>query len=109
LRRMRSEHIAEDRKGACIMSETTLKPNIEAQFAYLDACAQIEAHAEIVEDPDDDSQWFDSKGTDTDISEEVAYLESRRLIVRHPKATQWIQLCDESEPQPVVPVEGTVA
>lgn len=75
----------------------------EMSFAYERAADAIKNecvrhdHADALEDG-----WFDLDSADEPLEDEVAYLESRRLLQRHPEYPEWVTICDEGEPLPEV-------
>lgn len=76
---------------------------IEMTLAYERAAMAIENECvrELREDRLD-TGWYDLESADSELDDEVAYLESRRLLERHPEHPEWVTICDEGEPLPEV-------
>lgn len=78
---------------------------LERSLAYEMASGIIEGNCERVH-TDSTELWYNlasaTGGDDQpiDLSEEAGYLESRRLLRRHPENAQWVSICDEGEPLP---------
>lgn len=73
--------------------------SIEQDFAYQHATGLIEGCCVfLVERPD--GHWIDLSSAEADLSDEIAYLDSRRLIMRATDNPKLIQICDEDEPLP---------
>lgn len=75
---------------------------LELSFAYDRATALIESECSVIVDTNDrmDLEWYDLSSTEEDLTEEVSYLESRRLLQQHPEHPRWVMICDEGEPLP---------
>jgi hypothetical protein len=73
----------------------------EMSFAYERATGMIENSC-IKEEHEDalENGWYDLASSDEDLTDEVAYLDSRRLLMRHPGNPQLVTICDEGEPLP---------
>jgi hypothetical protein len=73
----------------------------EMGFAYERAAGMIESHCTMEEHVEDlENGWYDLGSSNIDLSDEVAYLESRRLIQRHPEHPAWVTIADEGDPYP---------
>ena len=72
----------------------------EMSFAYERASGVIETHCPNVEVSGDDYTYYDLSNVEVgvDVDDEVAYLESRRLLLRHATYPHWVAICDEGEP-----------
>jgi hypothetical protein len=70
---------------------------IELSFAYDLASGWIDAETNKAGDNFD---WHDLATAEVDLSDAVDYLESRRLLERHPEHPEWVRICDEDEPLP---------
>jgi hypothetical protein len=44
-----------------------------------------------------DEGWYDLTSSDEDLSDEVAYLDARRFLQRHPQNQHWVIIQDEGE------------
>jgi hypothetical protein len=73
---------------------------IERSLAYSMASGIIESECLCVQMGEEDCEWRDLNSANTPLEDEVAYLESRRLIERHPEHREWVTICDEGEPLP---------
>lgn len=81
--------------------------DIEQHLAYEHAASLIDGMtAPAPLDKYDQLIWHDLSDADCDLSSEVAYLDHRRLIDRHPDNSQWIQVREENNPLPAA--EGQV-
>jgi hypothetical protein len=71
----------------------------EMSFAYERASGVIESHCATAYQEGDDYTYYDlaTAGIE-DLEDEVAYLESRKLILRHRENPNWVAICDEGEP-----------
>lgn len=71
----------------------------EMSFAYERASGAIESSciSQVHDDPLENG-WYDLETADEDLDDEVAYLESRNLLQRHPEHRQWVVIQDEGEP-----------
>jgi predicted RNA-binding protein YlqC (UPF0109 family) len=67
---------------------------IEKSFAYERAMGSIEFWCEKRSVPG----WIDIDAAETDLYEELTYLEWRRLLVHHDEHPNLIKFCDEGEP-----------
>lgn len=75
---------------------------IEMSFAYERAGGAIESECAVAvphEDPLENG-WYDLSSADDTLDDEVAYLESRRLLQRHPERREWVTILDEGDPLP---------
>lgn len=70
---------------------------LEREFAYIHASGIIEGHC-LPSSKDGAMVFFDTRSAEIDITDEVRYLHSRRLLDVHPEHPHWISLRDESEP-----------
>jgi hypothetical protein len=68
----------------------------EMTFAYERATGVIESSCLTVEVPGDDYTWYDLATATDDLDDEIAYLDSRRLLIR--SGSSLIAFCDEGEP-----------
>lgn len=77
---------------------------IEMTLAYERAAGAIEAECVSPEPHEDalENGWYDLGSADDPLDDEVAYLESRRLLARHPEHPEWVTICDEGDPLPEV-------
>ncbi len=76
--------------------------SLERTFAYEQASGLISSCC-VVEETDGLDQFYDLDSAEVDLSNEVAYLDSRRLLERHPEHPRWVMICDEDEPLPEAP------
>jgi hypothetical protein len=78
---------------------------IELSFAYELASSWIDSETlpSYAKNKEPLLDWHDLATADADLSDAMAYLESRRLIERHPEHPTWVRICDEDEPLPAVP------
>jgi hypothetical protein len=89
---------------ACTLPATAPQGNIvEMSLAYEHAADAIKCDC-IKEEHEDQLEdgWWDLASTDLDLTDEVAYLDSRRLLQRHVMHPDWVTICDEGEPLPAV-------
>jgi hypothetical protein len=82
---------------------------IELSFAYKRASGVIESSCVPQLVTEEFVEWWDLESAEENISGEIAYLESRRLIERHPEHPTWVRICDEDEPLPDLNAELKVA
>lgn len=76
----------------------------EMSFAYERAAGVIESECVVAEPHVDalENGWFDLESTSVELDDEVAYLESRNLLQRHPEHPHWVTIRDEGDPLPGV-------
>jgi hypothetical protein len=83
------------------MAEPSDLRAIEMTLAYEQASGILESSCNYIKEnsgDDPDSFWLDLGSLDEDLDDEIAYLESRRLLERHPEHAGWVRICDEGEP-----------
>lgn len=68
---------------------------IEMSFAFERASGAIESSCLFEQD------WFDLESADEDLTDEIAYLESRQLLEHHPDHPSWVAIRNESESEEV--------
>jgi hypothetical protein len=73
---------------------------IEQSLAYEHAASVIESHC-VVQKTADLVQYYDLASAEIDVTEEAMYLDSRRLLERHPEHLLWVLIRDEDEPLPL--------
>ena len=69
---------------------------VEMTLAYKLASGLIESSCLTVEVPGDDYTWYDLATATDPLGDEIAYLDSRRLLIR--SGSSLIAICDEGEP-----------
>lgn len=75
--------------------------SLEAHFAYEHASSLIDGMTGPA--PLDDYSgpiWHNLEDADCDLSAEVFYLDTRRLVTKHPSNPEWIQIREEHNPLP---------
>lgn len=81
------------------MSETNKFRLSEMTFAYERAAGVIESECALAQPAGEDEEgWYDLDTSDDDLTDEVSYLDSRRLLQHHPEHPHWVILLDEGEP-----------
>lgn len=74
---------------------------IEMGLAYERAGGAIESSCTVQEHHEPlENGWYDLSSADESLDDEVAYLDSRRLLQRHPEHPDWVTILDEGEPLP---------
>lgn len=74
---------------------------IEMSLAYERAVDAIESSCTVQEHHEPlENGWYDLSSADESLDDEVAYLDSRRLLQRHPEHPDWVTILDEGEPLP---------
>lgn len=71
---------------------------IEMTFAYERASSLIDMHCRTVDAGDGSGEYLDLETASADVDDEVAYLDSRRLLLHHERNPRWVSICDEGEP-----------
>ncbi len=72
---------------------------LEASLAYERAAGVIESHSLVIRG-DGDLQFYDLESCDLegeDLQGEMEYLDSRKLLIRHPENSHWVAIRDEAE------------
>jgi hypothetical protein len=71
---------------------------IEMSFAYERAAGVIESECVPQGSNCYGDMWFDLASATVDLTDEVLYLDSRRLLERSLENPQWVIILDEGEP-----------
>lgn len=69
---------------------------IERSLAYEQASQMVDSSC-LLRTAGSDT-WIDLASAEIDLSDEVAYLEARGLLMRHGDHPEWVMVCDEGEP-----------
>ncbi len=72
---------------------------IERGFAYLQASSVITSHC-LFACSDGAMEFYDTRSADIDLTDEVKYLQSRRLLDLYPGKPHLVSVRDEGEPLP---------
>lgn len=71
--------------------------SLEQAYAYMFATGVIESSC-VIERDDTGEPWFDLGTAEVDVTDEVKYLQARRLLRLHPTNPRWVSFCDDDEP-----------
>lgn len=72
---------------------------IEMSLAYGQAAGIIQSSCIVAELAGEfDDGWYDLATSDVELSDEIAYLESRRLLQRHLERENWVIIRGEADP-----------
>ena len=85
-------------------TDPELLREIERTLAFERAAGVIESQCIVNEEENLDS-WYDLGSADLDLSQEIAYLLSRGLLIRHGTEPRWVMIRDEDEAQPTQAVD----
>lgn len=72
---------------------------IEMSFAYEHAAGILESSCVMAESAGElENGWYDLDTAEVELDDEIAYLESRSLLRRHPDHPSWAIVQDEGDP-----------